>query len=163
MKHWTITMTVAVIVGLVFVPVPVLGNNQSPVAPGSTVLIEFTITVPDSRLMFPKNVSQFVPGRNEMLPNLERALVGMKRGDEKRVDLTPDEAFGPYDESKKTFMSKERLPAGTKPGTVLKTAEGIPFVVVDLSGSEAAVDFNHPLAGKRLLIDVKILDVEPAT
>jgi FKBP-type peptidyl-prolyl cis-trans isomerase 2 len=43
----------------------------------------------------------------------------------------------------------------------LTTSEGVPFVVVDLSGSEAEVDFNHPLAGKHVIIDVKILDVQP--
>jgi len=96
-----------------------------------------------------------------MLPNLEKALTGMKQGEEKRVDLSADEAFGPYDESKKTVISKDHLPADTKPGTVLTTEEGVPFVVVDVSGPEAEVDFNHPLAGKHVIIDVKILEVQP--
>ena len=139
----------------------VLADAETKVGEGATVVFEYTISVPESKLVIPKNVGQFVPGKQEMLPNLEKALTGMKQGEEKRVDLSSDEAFGPYDASKKTVMSKDRIPADTKPGTVLTTQEGVPFVVVDVSGPEAQVDFNHPLAGQHVVIDVKILDVQP--
>src|SRR4051812_32238279 len=125
-------------------------DTNVPVADGATVLIEFTITVPESRMIIPKNVSQFVPGRNQMLPNLERALTGMRKGQEKRVDLSVNEAFGPYDETKKTVMSKHTLPPNVTPGMVLTTDEGVPFVVKSVSGSDVEVDFNHPLAGKHV-------------
>ena len=140
--------------------VTVQANDNVPVAEGATVLIEFTITVPESKIVIPKNVSQFVPGRHEMLPNLEKALTGMRKGQEKRVDLSVDEAFGPYDDTKKKVVSKDTLPADATPGMVLTTAEGLPFVVVSMSGSDVEVDFNHPLAGKHVVIDVKILEVE---
>jgi len=130
---------------------------------GAVVLMEFTITVPESELVIPKNVSQFTPGHHEMLPNLEKALTGMKKGEEKRVDLSSDDAFGPYDETKKGVISSESLPPGTQPGTIFTTEEGVPFVVTELSGPVASIDFNHPLAGKHLIIDVKILNVESPT
>jgi FKBP-type peptidyl-prolyl cis-trans isomerase 2 len=130
---------------------------------GAMVLMEFTITVPESQLVIPKNVSQFTPGHHELLPSLEKALRGMKKGDEKRVDLSSDDAFGPYDETKKGIISSESLPPGTQPGTIFTTEEGVPFVVTELSGPVASIDFNHPLAGKHLIIDVKILNVESPT
>jgi FKBP-type peptidyl-prolyl cis-trans isomerase 2 len=138
----------------------VSAENEPIIQDGAVVLMEFTITVPESRLVIPKNVSQFTPGHHEMLPNLEKALTGMKKGDEKRVDLSSDDAFGPYDETKKGVISAESLPPDTKPGTILTTEEGVPFVVTELSGPVASVDFNHPLAGKHLIIDVRILNVE---
>lgn len=154
-------MVMATVIGaMIAQPVTVLAQNNPPVAEGAVVLIEFTITVPEAQIVVPKNVSQFVSGHHEMLPNLEKALTGMKKGEEKRVDLSSDEAFGPYDESKRALISKDRLPADTQPGTVLSTEDGVPFVVMDLSGPVAEVDFNHPLAGKHLVIDVKILNVE---
>ena len=130
---------------------------------GAVVLMEFTITVPESQLVIPKNVSQFSPGHHELLPNLEKAITGMKKGEEKRVDLSSEDAFGPYDETKKGIISSESLPPGTQPGTIFTTEEGVPFVVTELSGPVASIDFNHPLAGKHLIIDVKILNVEATT
>ena len=162
MRRFNLFVVVSALVGLL-IPPPMLvvpRENEPIIQDGSVVLMEFTITVPESRLVIPKNVSQFTPGHHEMLPNLEKALTGMKKGDEKRVDLSSDDAFGPYDETKKGVISAESLPPDTKPGTILTTEEGVPFVVTELSGPVASVDFNHPLAGKHLIIDVKILNVE---
>jgi FKBP-type peptidyl-prolyl cis-trans isomerase 2 len=155
-------VVVSALVGLLIPPLMLVvsAENEPIIQDGAVVLMEFTITVPESRLVIPKNVSQFTPGHHEMLPNLEKALTGMKKGDEKRVDLSSDDAFGPYDETKKGVISAESLPPDTKPGTILTTEEGVPFVVTELSGPVASVDFNHPLAGKHLIIDVKILNVE---
>jgi FKBP-type peptidyl-prolyl cis-trans isomerase 2 len=162
MRRFNLFVVVSAFVGLLIPPsmLVVSAENEPIIQDGSVVLMEFTITVPESRLMIPKNVSQFTPGHHEMLPNLEKALTGMKKGDEKRVDLSSDDAFGPYDETKKGVISAESLPPDTKPGTILTTEEGVPFVVTELSGPVASVDFNHPLAGKHLIIDVKILNVE---
>lgn len=136
-------------------------ETDAPVMDGATVLMEYTITVPEAKIIIPKNVSQFVPGHHDLLPNLEKALTGMKKGEERRVDLSADEAFGPYDDTKKTVMPVDHLPSDVKPGMVLTTKEGVPFVVMNVTGDEAQVDFNHPLAGKHVIIDVKILAVQP--
>jgi FKBP-type peptidyl-prolyl cis-trans isomerase 2 len=159
-KLW---VTAAAIVAMLAPPLSVRANDDPVVQNGSTVLMEFTITVPEAHLVIPKNVSQFTPGHDEVLPNLEKAITGMKKGEEKRVDLSSDDAFGPYDETKKGIISSESLPPDTQPGTILTTEEGVPFVVTELSGPVASVDFNHPLAGKHLIIDVKILSVEAPT
>jgi FKBP-type peptidyl-prolyl cis-trans isomerase 2 len=161
MPRFKILMTVA-LMGLLVPPLLlfVRADDEPAIKDGAVVLMEFTITVPESRIVIPKNVSQFVPGHHELLPNLEKALTGMKKGEEKRVDLSSDDAFGPYDETKKGVISAEHLPPDTQPGTILTTEEGVPFVVTELSGPVASVDFNHPLAGKHLVIDVKILNVE---
>ena len=161
-KMWVV---MAVVIGMLAPPLMlfVWAEDDAVVKDGAVVLMEFTITVPESQLVIPKNVSQFTPGHNELLPNLEKAITGMKKGQEKRVDLSSEDAFGPYDESKKGVISSERLPPDTQPGTIFTTEEGVPFVVTELSGPVASFDFNHPLAGKHLIIDVKILNVESPT
>jgi FKBP-type peptidyl-prolyl cis-trans isomerase 2 len=161
-KLWVLA---AALVGILAPPLMlfVWAEGDPVVRDGAVVLMEFTIMVPESQLTIPKNVSQFTPGHHELLPNLEKALAGMKKGEEKRVDLSSDDAFGPYDETKKGIISSESLPPGTQPGTIFTTEEGVPFVVTELSGPVASIDFNHPLAGKHLIIDVKILNVESPT
>ena len=161
-KLW---VAAAALVGMLAPPLMlfVWAESDPVIQDGSVVLMEFTITVPESQLVIPKNVSRFTPGHHELLPNLEKAITGMKKGEEKRIDLSSDDAFGPYDETKKGVISSESLPPGTQPGTIFTTEEGVPFVVTELSGPVASIDFNHPLAGKHLIIDVKILNVETLT
>jgi FKBP-type peptidyl-prolyl cis-trans isomerase 2 len=84
----------------------------------------------------------------------------MKPGEQKRVDLKAEEAFGPYDERKKTTISREQLPPEVQAGLVYETSDGVPFTVLALSDQAAVVDFNHPLAGKHLVFDVQVIKVE---
>jgi FKBP-type peptidyl-prolyl cis-trans isomerase 2 len=130
------------------------------VAQGKKVVIEFSIIMPESNEVIPHNVAQYVQGQQQVIPALEQALVGLKPGDTKRVELAPDQAFGPYDENKKTTISRQELPPNAKTGIVMQNREGRPFTVVEVSDQSAVVDYNHPLAGKRLVFDVKVLKVE---
>ncbi|MGH7229754.1 MAG: FKBP-type peptidyl-prolyl cis-trans isomerase [Nitrospiraceae bacterium] len=162
MKYLKTWMSIIVLlIGLGVSPFLAQAGGEAQVAEGTKVLVEFTITVPEAKLVIPKNVSEFVPGQHQMIPLLEKALTGMKRGEEKRVDLPANEAFGPYDEQKKMAISRDQLPNNVRPGSVLKTRDGIPFMVIEITDSGAVVDFNHPLAGKHLVFDVKVLSVEP--
>lgn len=137
-----------------------VSNQCLPIEPGTVVLMEYTITIPEFELTMPPNFIQFVSGQHELLPTLERALTGMKYGEGTRVELGSDEAFGSYDESKKIEISKDRLPEDIEPGMVLAAEDGSTCVVVDLGEDMAQIDFNHPLAGKHVVIDVRILEVE---
>lgn len=131
-----------------------------PIAAGTVALVVYTISIPEYNLTIPSNFSRFALGQEELLPHLEKAITGMKKGEVKRVDLGSQETFGPYDESKQIEISKDRLPEDVEPGMMLSMEDGTPCMVVDLSENTATIDFNHPLAGKRVVIDVRILDVE---
>ncbi len=151
----------AVIIGVVAGTLYLQKVERNPtVDDGAVVLMELTVTEPESHIVISSDVGQFVPGHDELMPNLEKAITGMKKGEAKRIHLNPDEAFGPYDESKKRMISIDQLPADAKPGTILETEEGAHFVVVERWGSLVSIDFNHPLAGKHLVFDVKILNVD---
>lgn len=127
---------------------------------GTVVVMVYTITIPESDLFIPSHFTQFAPGDHELLPNLEVALTGMKEGETKRVELSSEEAFGPYDAAKQVEVTKDRLPQDAEPGMVLATEDGVPCVLLEVSETTATIDFNHPFAGKRVVIDVRILDVK---
>ena len=95
-----------------------------------------------------------------MLPALERVVTGMKSGDEKKVDLPPDQGFGPYDPNKKKTVSRAELPGGTKEGDILEDRAGNTATVAQLSDSSAVMDYNHPLAGKPISVKIKVLRVD---
>jgi FKBP-type peptidyl-prolyl cis-trans isomerase 2 len=158
---WFITL----IIGVLFVVGTAYSTRQGDedrVADGATVTIAFTIMVPEVPLIIPDNVSQYV-GQHQLVPDLEKALKGLKPGDQKRIELDGNEAFGPYDARKKTTISRDQLPPDAKPGAIYETADGVPFTVAVFGDHAAVIDFNHPLAGKQLVSDVQVLDVEHVT
>jgi FKBP-type peptidyl-prolyl cis-trans isomerase SlpA len=109
----------------------------------------------------------FVMGDGSLLPGFEQALVGMRAGDDAQIPLEPDEAFGEHQEG-----NVRRLPvdgfAGIdlEPGLLVsfRSPEGeLPGLVKHVDGNMVEVDFNHPLAGRRIIFDVSILRVEDVT
>jgi FKBP-type peptidyl-prolyl cis-trans isomerase 2 len=159
----TVTFTAALLIS------PVLGssvkaqNASEAIAEGSNVTLEMTITVPDERLVIPNHKSQYTHGSQQLIPGLEEALVGMRAGEKKHVELDASRAFGPYDAAKKVSVERTQLPAKVQVGDITTTAEGQPFTVVALSDKQAVIDFNHPLAGKNIVLDVHVLNVKPKT
>jgi FKBP-type peptidyl-prolyl cis-trans isomerase 2 len=133
---------------------------DSQVSDGTKVVLAFTITIPETNTVIPNNVREFVSGRHEIFPAVEKALTGMKSGEEKRIDLQPDEAFGSYDAAKKVQVNRDVLPPDAGPGTILKSSNGILLTVVEVQDTSAVIDYNHPLAGKHVVLDVKILEVQ---
>jgi len=127
---------------------------------GAKVTIAFTIFVPESNEVIPNNVGEYAPGTHQLIPALEDALMGLRPGDRKRVDLQPEQAFGSYDEQKMMRVKRDVLPPTAQTGRVYQTAHGQSFTIVALRDETAVIDFNHPLAGKHLVFDVEILRVE---
>jgi FKBP-type peptidyl-prolyl cis-trans isomerase 2 len=127
---------------------------------GSNVTFLYQITVPGEAGFEVRDFGQFVQGRHQLLPALERVVTGMKTGDEKKVELSAEEGFGPYDAKKKKTVPKSDLPDGTKEGDVLKDRAGHEATVTQLSDRSAVMDYNHPLAGKPLSMKITILRVD---
>ena len=127
---------------------------------GSRVTYMSRMTAHDERGFELLSFGQFVQGQHQLLPALEREVADMKPGDEKKVELSPEEGFGPYDAQKKKTVPRTALPAGTQEGDLLEDRAGKEMTVTRLSGSSAVVDYNHPLAGKPLSVKIQILQVE---
>jgi FKBP-type peptidyl-prolyl cis-trans isomerase 2 len=134
--------------------------ESSRIIEGSKVTLQYVATVPGSTGIDYGNVSEFIQGRHEIFPALEREVVGMKPGEEKKVELTPAEGFGPHDDGKKMNIPKTLLPFGTKAGDILRNNAGELATVAEVADTTAVLDYNHPLAGKPLVVQLKILKVE---
>jgi len=134
--------------------------ESSQIIDGSKVTLQYVASVPGSTGIDYGNVSEFIQGRHEIFPALEREVVGMKPGEEKKVELTPAEGFGPHDDGKKMNIPKTLLPFGTKAGDILRNNAGELATVAEVADTTAVLDYNHPLAGKPLVVQLKILKVE---
>jgi len=134
------------------------GSDQ--IVEGSKVTLQYVATARGSTGTDYGNVSEFIQGRHEIFPALEREVAGMKPGEEKKVELSPGEGFGPHDDRKKLNIPKTLLPFGAKAGDVVRNDAGELATVEVVGDFMAVLDYNHPLAGKPLVVQLKILKVE---
>lgn len=134
---------------------------------GMKVSLEYTVYLEDGTEI-DTNVGAdplvFVYGSNQIFPALEQALMGLKVGDSKQVNLNPDEAYGPVVPEAYREVDAEAVPAQFRyVGAVLGVqdpAGGVyPIRVHQVNDQKIVLDFNHPLAGKALRFNVKVLHV----
>ncbi|ACC98372.1 Peptidylprolyl isomerase [Elusimicrobium minutum Pei191] len=107
---------------------------------------------------------EYVHGAGHIIKGLEKELEGMKAGESKVVTVAAAEGYGEVNpEAKKTVPAEAITNAKEiKVGDVVGAQSGghsFQAVVTKVSDKEIELDFNHPLAGKELLFDVKIVEV----
>lgn len=107
----------------------------------------------------------FVCGRQQVLPALEERLKGKEPGYQERIELTPDQAYGPHRAELVFEAVHENLPQGLdiQPGMYLSpggTEGKFKLKVVSFTERGVMLDGNHPYAGKHLIFDIEVLKVE---
>ena len=142
------------------------GEKTQAIENGMKVTIDYTLTLPDSTVADSTDGQEplsYVHGQHEIIPGLEKALTGMKAGEKRQIVIPADQAYGPYDEKNKVTVAKDKVPENIKVGSLLRARDGgQPVRVVEVNDKTVVLDTNHPLAGKDLRFDVKIISVEPA-
>lgn len=110
---------------------------------------------------------EYLHGHNNIVPGLEQALEGQAAGSELSVTLMPADAYGIRNEalvqevSRNAFGNAE-LEIGSRFQTEGEAGPQI-VTVVALEGDQVTVDTNHPLAGRTLTYNVRVLDVRDAS
>ncbi len=108
---------------------------------------------------------EFVVGAGQMIPGFDQGIVGMEVDETKTLILSPNEAYGEWDEDKLFAVKKELLPKGYEPfpgdSLQMMTNSGTPVSVKVHSFEDGTVhlDANHALAGKELTFEVKLVEI----
>lgn len=141
--------------------------NNRIVEIGNIVEIEYIGTLDDGTVFdrSEENKSlRFEVGAGEVIKGLENAVIGMRIGQKKEVEISSQAAYGGYNPNKvKKILKgpKERdLKANTVINVKLKDGRSILATVLEVTSSHVLLDFNHPLAGKKLLFSIRLLDIE---
>lgn len=142
------------------------GNVQE----GSIVSIEYTLTDGDGKVIdtnVGKEPLTFIQGAGQIVSGLEKELQGLKAGDQKKVQVRPEDGYGMPSQQAFQELPRETIPAEAQKAGVSLMAKGpdgraIPIRVHEVKEKTVVVDFNHPLAGKTLNFDVKIKDIKAA-
>lgn len=110
----------------------------------------------------------YLHGHGNLVPGLERELVGKQEGDELEVVVPPAQGYGERDETRTFEVPKSSLPQNVEPtkgmALTMRDAQGrsMPVTISKVKLSTVVMDGNHPLAGKNLNFKVKVLSVRKA-
>lgn len=145
-------------------------KQEKIVKDGSVVSLQYSLSEEDGKLIESnkgKDPLKYTHGSKQIVPGLEKELTGMKVGGEKRVKVKPEDAYGFVDSKAFQEVPKEQIPAnGLKVGATLAAkgphGQEIPVRVHEIKEKTVVLDLNHPMAGKTLLFDIKILDIQPS-
>lgn len=108
----------------------------------------------------------FILGKEEVIAGFDAAITGMYQGEEKTVTIEPDQAYGLSNPELVQEVNRKDLPPD------LELAEGAQLEVTREDGSKlllmvnrltddkVTLDANHPLAGKTLTFEIKLLEVK---
>lgn len=111
----------------------------------------------------------YLHGAGNIIPGLEKALVGKVEGDEVKVQVEPAEGYGEIRSElvqivdKSAFQGVEKLEIGMNFDAQAPDGSMIRIIVTKIEGDQVTIDANHPLAGEILNFDVKIVEVREAT
>ena len=107
-----------------------------------------------------KGPAVVVLGAGHLIPGLDRELLTMKPGEEREVEVKPEDGFGKRDSKKIRFFSSSSFrkeEVTPVPGSTVLIDNKL-ATILSVSAGRVVVDFNHPLAGRRLFYKIKLLD-----
>ena len=129
------------------------------------IKITYDLTV-DGKLIHSFNMNKpfrYVQGKKDILPGLQKAIKGLKPGQRKAIQLSPKQGYGIRNPQSVMEMSKTRFPKRDHfIGKEIRSQRDGKFLatVREVRKETLVLDFNHPLAGKTLHYDVRVLSIK---
>ncbi|MGB0448969.1 MAG: FKBP-type peptidyl-prolyl cis-trans isomerase [Porticoccaceae bacterium] len=135
---------------------------------GTTVTLHFALVLEDGAVVdsnFEGKPATFSIGDGNLLPGFEETLMGLCKDDQREFVVPPEKAFGQHNEQNLQRVAMDNFAdLEIEPGAMFSFQNGdgeLPGVITEIMDGEVMVDFNHPLAGKNIIFQVKIMDVIP--
>ncbi len=112
---------------------------------------------------------QFIQGSGHIVAGLERALYGMQVGEKNELTVSAVDGYGEEDPDAIADIPRSEFPPEIplEPGVELqltdKEGDELEAYIVSVNKDTVRLNFNHPLAGKKLHFAVQIADLRAAT
>ncbi len=145
--------------------------EKEKISPGSKVTLHYRLSLCDGTIIdstFDRRPLTFVMGDGTFPSGVEPMLFGMQGGDKNIRTLSPEQGWGYPDPGNVQFLTTSDFPDGEMldPGKVIEfrlpNGESLPGTVLAIQGDRVQVDFNPPLAGRDITIEVDIISVKSA-
>jgi peptidylprolyl isomerase len=131
---------------------------------GDTVRVHYTGRLADGQVFDSSEGGEpleFTLGAGQVIKGFEDGVEGMTVGQEKQVEIESGDAYGERVEGLVQTISREGLNLGEEPRVgmnlvmQLPDEQQIPVAVTEVTDDSITLDANHPLAGEKLIFDIK--------
>jgi FKBP-type peptidyl-prolyl cis-trans isomerase SlyD len=136
----------------------------------TVVTLEYTVKDPEGSLIDDGHhpLVYLHGGYEGIFAVIEEALQGKKVGDNLKVKLLPEDAFGEFDEELVLVEDASMFPDNIEVGMSFERVaeegeEEIVYRITDIADGKVVVDGNHPLAGTALIFDLTVKEVRAAS
>lgn len=136
---------------------------------GDLVKVDYTVKLQDGTVFdtsIGKTPLEFTLGSDKIISGFTKAVLGMRVGETKTVTIPPDDAYGSSHEELIVEVPRSEIRAGVIPEVgmemqqVAEDGSVITAVITEMTPTTVTLDANHPLAGKEITVDIKLLSIE---
>lgn len=135
---------------------------------GDSVTVNYTGkledgTIFDSSLNEGREPLNATLGQGQLIKGFENGLIDMQIGEKKTIEISPEDAYGPSIKEMIAEVPKTNIPFEVEVGQMLQanSPQGpINVKVIELKEDSIVLDGNHPLAGKKLIFDLEVVNID---
>lgn len=112
-----------------------------------------------------KEPLEFTLGENQVIPGFENGIIGMKEGENKKVEIPVDQAYGEVNNDLYLEVPRSEFPADITPEAGMpievKNNQGQVIVtnIASVQEDTVVLDANHPLAGRDLIFEIELVKI----
>ncbi|NML24249.1 FKBP-type peptidyl-prolyl cis-trans isomerase [Zoogloea dura] len=140
------------------------------IAKNTVVTLDYKVTDPDGNMIDDGQhpLVYLHGGYDGIFAVIEEALHGKAVGENLKVKLLPEDAFGEYDEELVLVEEASLFPDNIEVGMSFERVgedgeEDVVYRITDVADGKVVVDGNHPLAGTALIFDITVKEVRTAS
>ncbi len=135
---------------------------------GDRVRVHFVGSLEDGRVFGSSSRDEpfeFVIGQQSILPAFEQAVIGMNVGETRKIEVPPEQGYGPFRKELVFSIPREDMPPGIalEEGKVLriKLNDGnfVFATIMQITDEKIILDGNDPLAGRTLFFEITLLEI----
>lgn len=135
---------------------------------GDEVRVHYTGKLEDGTVFDTSQDSEplsFTIGENRVIPGFETAVTGMEPGDSKTTEIEPEQAYGEHREDMVMELDRDQIPENVDPQVGqqlqlrLDNGQTVPVLITALGEDTVTIDANHPLAGRKLVFEIELVDI----
>ncbi len=108
---------------------------------------------------------EFQIGSGAVIEGFDAGVRSMNTGEQRTIEIEPEQAYGERNEALTRSVPREGIRLDTEPfvgmNFELQLADGnrLPITVTEVTESHVTLDANHPLAGEKLIFDLRLVGI----